>query len=219
MSAFGEWADEHGLPVFLEMVHPDDPVCRWDPIVAPATARHWCATGNRRLQLVADNFGTTALRDTAAGFRWLTPRDGTGVSQVQLEDGSSWATDHPRWPSSWRHPEAPVRSWGPTWFGVRGTHAGVEVDRLVLCPEGEWPFVVIRVTITAASDQHVALTEEWHLDAVGASSVDDFGATVGDLRVASDVVPDSVDVSADMTGPRTVRARPETRSYASRKIS
>ena len=169
MSSFGEWGSDGGLPAFREAVHPDDAVCEWDPIVAPVTNRHWCALGNRRVQVVFDNYGTAAIRDTANGFAWLTPRAGTGATVI---DG--WATDYPRWPSSWAE-QAPVRTWGPTWFTIEGEHDGIGVTRTVALPEGESPLVLVRVEVTSATTRTVTLAEEWELvnDALLASFRDE----------------------------------------------
>lgn len=154
-SAFGAWASENGLPVFRETTHPDADACAWDPVVGPVTKRHWCALGNRRLQVVFDNHAKAAIRDTANGFRWLTPRGGTGATAVD-----DWATDRERWPSSWSE-RAPVRTWGPTWFTVAGEHDGLRITRTVALPEGETPWVLVRVELTADTARSVTLAEEW----------------------------------------------------------
>lgn len=163
-SDFGHWDVEHGLPVFRETVDPAAEVCRWDPMVAPATQRHWCAVGNRRFQLIADNFGTTAVWDTAHGFRWLTAAEpGTGASVVTRDDGTSWATDADRWPPTWAGSGAPERTWGPSWFSVSGAHDGVAVERTVACPEGDRPWLLVRVAVTSDEAMNVELAEEWHI--------------------------------------------------------
>ena len=140
--------------MFIERLHPSDPQCRWDPVVAPVTDRHWCAIGNRRIQLVVDNGGTTAIRDTAREVRWLTPRGGTGAALI---DG--WGTDRARWPGQ----QAPPRTWGPTWTTIRCEHEGVVLERTVGVPEGEELCVVVHLRVTATPPRSVTITEEWQL--------------------------------------------------------
>ena len=177
-SAFGAWDTERELPVFREVVHPDDPVCTWDPVVAPPTQRHWCAIGNRRLQVVADNLGTSAVRDTARGFHWLTPPEpGTGATLVRPVTGDGWGTDRARWPTSWTA-TAPMRTWGPTWTTVEGEHDDLHLQRSVCCPEGEWPWILIRVALTSRTATSLELAEEWRLGRAGAVASDGHGATL-----------------------------------------
>jgi hypothetical protein len=156
LSSFGEWGSDGGLPVFYETVHPDDEVCAWDPIVAPVTKRHWCALGNRRLQVIFDNHATAAIRDTASGFAWLTPRSGTGATVID----AAWGTDFARWPASWKN-QAPVRTWGPTWFTLEGEHDGIRVSRMIGLPEGDAPWMFVRVAVTSATARSVTVSEEW----------------------------------------------------------
>ena len=40
---------------------------------------------------------------------------------------------------------APLRTFGPTWFTVETAREGVSLKRTVLCPEGEGPWVLVRV--------------------------------------------------------------------------
>ena len=214
-SEFGHWDVAAGLPVFCETVHPDDPVCRWDPVVSPPTNRHWAAFGNRRFQVIADNEGTTGLWDTAHGFHWLTASEpGTGatvITPLNAADSAPWGTDRGRWPRSWAD-AAPVRTWGPTWFGVDGEHDGVRVERLVACPDGDAPWLLIRVRVTTDRAMAIELIEEWHIAprwvplltsrvsrdeidlAIAYEVTDDRdGATVDERRADSDSAPgDSV---------------------------
>lgn len=209
-SAFGEWGSDAGLPVFHERLHPDDAACWWDPVVAAPTNRHFCAVGNRRFQVVWDSFGGAAIRDTARGMRWLTARSpGTGVTIVHDDDGRTWATDRPRWPSGWSAPSAPVRTWGPTWTTIAGTHDGITVERTVACPEGERPWVLVRVRLSSTGHRRVRFVEEWCLAATGDAHVDEHGVTIdearGAIRVASGGTDLLVDVSDVVDGHRTVR--------------
>lgn len=166
-SSFGNWDFEHGLPVFRELVHPDSEVCRWDPVVEPPTHRHWCGMGNRRFQIFAENTGTTSIWDTANGFRWLTAAEpGTGASIVTPAKGDQWATDSARWPTGDDTP-VPVRTWGPTWFSVSVSHEGIAIERTVFSPEGDAPWVLVRVEVHADEAQTIELAEEWHLSPRG----------------------------------------------------
>ena len=211
-SAFGTWDLEHGLPVFRERVHPDDAVCRWDPVVAPPTHRHWCAVGNRRLQVVFDNDASAAVRDTAHGFRWLTPPGpGSGAALLTTADGSTWGTDRAHWPDSWADPHAPVRTWGPTWMTLTGEHEGVRVSRTVTCPEGERPWLLVRTEVSSGTAQRVQLAEQWRLTGDDVR-VDDHGASLPQadprqaIRLGSDVAPDRVEAQeAPGDGYREVR--------------
>lgn len=203
--------------MFHEVLHPDDPACRWDPVVAPRTNRHWYAFGNRRLHVVADNLGTTAIRDGAHGFRWLTPA-GPGTGATIVESGEdSWATDRPRWPDSWAAPAAPTRTWGPTWCSLAGEHDGVRIERTVCSPEGEAPWVLIRVTVSADRARALVVTEEWVVTANGEAAVDEHGVTVAagpddaettpatGIRLWSSAALAGVEIDEIDDGHRTVR--------------
>ncbi|MER6949665.1 hypothetical protein ABT294_37200 [Nonomuraea sp. NPDC000554] len=50
------------------------------PVLDPPTRRHFVHLGNRRITLVADNYGLSDLFDEHTGLRWLTR--GTGVTRV-----------------------------------------------------------------------------------------------------------------------------------------
>lgn len=174
-SVFGEWGTESGFPVFRETLHPDDSRCEWDPMVAPPTKRHWSGFGNRRFQVFADNWGGTAVWDTSQDFRWLTVFEpGTGASILTTGENNggeyrSWATDRARWPASWvsgsSEARAPVRTWGPTWFTVAGIHDDISIERTVACPEGDAPWLLVRVVLAADRKRTVDVDEEWCLAA------------------------------------------------------
>lgn len=202
-SAFGNWDVEHGLPVFREVAHPDEDACSWDPITGPRTNRHWCAVGNRRLQIVADNFGTTAIRDTAHGFRWLTRREpGTGVTLLRTETGE-WGTDRPRWPSSWSCPTPPLRTWGPTWATLSGEHDGVRIERMVGCPEGAAARVLVRVRVVSDKPQRIELIEEWVLARDEPDAITAAGTLTVEARGSP--APDRLEIGSTDDGYRRVR--------------
>src|SRR4051812_23473025 len=144
MSPYGRWTEQHDLPAFLYVAdHTALPEAEWDPLVDEPTRRHWVALGNRRIQLVVDNGGGSALWDTFDGSRWLTAPEpgGTGFSVITEADGTEWGSAFDR-----RAPGAVVdRVFGPTSFSVRTTYEGLSLDRTVWCLDGERPWVLIEV--------------------------------------------------------------------------
>lgn len=149
MSDFGRWVAIDSLPAFEYTA--DD---------GRAGRDRWVSLGNRRLQLVADNHGGVGLWDEHDALRWLTAPDpiGTGISTV-IVDGRQWGTTGDTWPAD----AAPVRTFGPTWFRIAVEHDGVTLERTILCPEGDAPWVLVRVRLTATAGESVRLRhrEEW----------------------------------------------------------
>lgn len=155
---FGHWDVIESLPAFAYTADQDDyGPATWDPILVPPTNRHWTHLGNRRITLVTDNAGLSGLWDSHDGYLWITePRPrGTGVSRL-LDDGAVLAST-----SYHERGELPQRWIGPTFARVTTTADGVELERTVLCPEGEDPWVLIRVVVRAATARRLTLTEEW----------------------------------------------------------
>lgn len=147
MSAFGAWTTAHGLPAFsYTMDQERDPRAEWDPILEPPTRRHAVHLGNRRITLVADNYGLSGLFDEHTALRWLT-RD-TGVTRV-----GELSTDI----------SGSERIFGPTFVIVRVADDQVSLERTVLCPEGEAPWVLIRLRVRnlLGEPARLTLTEEW----------------------------------------------------------
>ncbi|MFI6790658.1 GH36-type glycosyl hydrolase domain-containing protein [Nonomuraea sp. NPDC050383] len=147
MSAFGAWTTAHGLPAFSYTMDQDrDPRAEWDPVLDPPTRRHAVHLGNRRITLVADNYGLSGLFDEHTGLRWLT-RD-TGVTRV-----GALSTDI----------SGSERIFGPTFVIVRVADDRVSLERTVLCPEGEAPWVLIRLRVRnlLGEPARLTLTEEW----------------------------------------------------------
>ena len=160
-SRFGDWETAYGLPAFAYLadheVHPD---AEWDTLEYGPTRLHWAGFGNRRLQVFAYNDGTVAVWDEADGMRWLTAPQpgGTGVFRA-TEPGAAatWSTAYAE-----RPPGSTVkRLFGPTWFQVALAHDGLAIERTVLCPEGEVPWLLIRVRLTAARPMTIRHLEEW----------------------------------------------------------
>lgn len=141
MSAFGEWTTVDGLPAFDYQAGP----VSWDPIIDPVTTRHWVHMGNRRITLVADTDGRTGLWDEHTGCLWIAER--TGVTRL-----GSLSTESAR-----------TKLFGPTFFRVTAADSQAEVERTVLCPEGESPWVLIRIVVVNVGSEVLrrTLTEEW----------------------------------------------------------
>ncbi len=164
-SAYGHWARDETLPTFVYTAdHTALPFAEWDRRLLPPTRLMWHLVGNRAIQLQALNDGTVALFDESEVLRWLVAADddgGTGVSLVEDDDrtwGSAFASRPPG--------ATPVRTFGPTWFSVSTTHRGLSLERTVLCPEGEMPWVLVRVRLELAPDadsRPLVHEEKWRL--------------------------------------------------------
>ncbi|MFC4008899.1 GH36-type glycosyl hydrolase domain-containing protein [Nonomuraea purpurea] len=147
MSAYGEWTTVHGLPAFAYTLDQErDSRAEWDPVLDPPTRRHVAHMGNRRITLVSDNYGLSDLFDEHTGLSWLTR--GTGVTRI-----GGLSTDI----------SGSERVFGPTYAIVRVADERVALERTVLCPEGEQPWVLIRLRVRNLLDTPVrlTLTEEW----------------------------------------------------------
>ena len=162
VSSFGHWVEEAGLPAF---VYDADQhalaAAEWDPLVGTKTRRHWVAVGNRRIQAVVDNDGGLGLWDTADGLRWITAPDprGTGFSTVHTDAGTSFTSLH-------GPGEASDRVIGPTWFRVRTSHDGLRLERTTHCLDGEHPWVLVQVRLTADPEgnrRRVRHVETWEV--------------------------------------------------------
>lgn len=139
MTVFGAWTTAEGLPAFDYRAGPVE----WDPILDPVSHRNWVHVGNRRITLVADSDGLSSVWDEHTGCRWLTER--TGVSRL-----GELSTEG-----------ASQRLFGPTFSRVTAVADDVRLERTVLCPEGEAPWLLIRVEIASGKPFCGTLTEEW----------------------------------------------------------
>ncbi|MEU6712163.1 hypothetical protein ABZ897_11860 [Nonomuraea sp. NPDC046802] len=147
MSTYGEWTTVHGLPAFAYTLDQErDSRAEWDPVLDPPTRRHVAHVGNRRITLVSDNYGLSDLFDEHTGLSWLTR--GTGVTRI-----SGLSTDI----------SGSERVFGPTYAIVRVADERVALERTVLCPEGEQPWVLIRLRVRnlLGTPVRLTLTEEW----------------------------------------------------------
>ncbi len=164
-SRFGRWVRRHGLPAFAYDADQDTlPEAEWNPIVEPRTRRHWTMLGNRAIQLQAANDGTVALFDERAGLRWLVAADPAGTGVSILHDGArTWGSAFAQ-----RAGGAPSRrTFGPTWFEVEDALDGLTLERTILCPEGDTPWVLVRVRLAlargAAGPRTIRHVEQWQL--------------------------------------------------------
>ncbi len=148
MSSFGEWVTRDGLPAFGYRA-------------ASASEPQHLLVGNRSIQLCASADGTTGLWDERHGGRWLTLGEpsGTGSSSITEANGQRWGSSSGEWPSG----TAPVRTFGPTWFEVACQYDGLVLERRTLCPEGEAPWVLVRVQLrnTSGRPRRVEHVERW----------------------------------------------------------
>ncbi len=139
MSSFGEWTTVDGLPAFDYRAGPVE----WDRILDPPCDRHWVHVGNRRITLVADSDGLSGVWDEHTGCRWLAEH--TGVSRLgQLSTEGSLR-----------------RLFGPTFSRVTAAGDGVRLERTVLCPEGEAPWLLVRVEVFSQKALRAKLIEQW----------------------------------------------------------
>src|SRR5512146_3092727 len=134
MSSFGHGTTRDALPAFSYTA-----ALRRDAAPDGTPVGQLLLVGNRCIQLAASADGTTGLWDERYGGRWLTLGDpsGTGMSIITEGSGERWATAADAWPDG----APPVRTFGPTWFEVACEREGLTVERLVMCPEGESPWV------------------------------------------------------------------------------
>lgn len=147
-SRYGHWVLRAGLPAFVYDADQDAiPEAEWDPITAPRTRRHWVMLGNRALSMQVANDGTVAVFDEGDGLRWLTAPDptGTGISVLD-DDGHVWGSAFAQRAGE----TTPVRTFGPTWFMIEDARAGLALERTLLLPEGEVPWVLVRVALVLA---------------------------------------------------------------------
>lgn len=165
-SKFGFWRVTEGLPEFVYTVdHSDLPAARWDPLERPITDRHFHMLGNRAIQMQVSNTGDIALFDESQQMRWLVYGDdsgGTGHSLITEADGVSWGSSWSRRPLG----TVPTRIFGVNYFTVCAESNGLSLKRTVTLPDGEYPWVLIKVELSLANDsipRVVEHREEWQL--------------------------------------------------------
>lgn len=163
-SLYGRWITRDGLPAFVYDLDQDaEPKAEWNPFLSPPTRRNWLMVGNGTIRLQAANDGTVALFDEGDGLRWLVAPEpaGTGISILD-DGGTSWGTDF-----TMRGDERPPRrTFGPTWFEVEDVRRGLTLTRTILCPEGDVPWVLVRVQLRlarATAARTVRHVEQWRL--------------------------------------------------------
>jgi hypothetical protein len=164
-SPYGRWIERDGLPAFVYDADQDSlPFAEWDPILAPRTRRHWTMLGNRALRVQAANDGTVGVFDESEGLRWIIAPDPAGSGESILDDGGA------RWGSAWTRragERAPARTFAPARFTVEDERDGLTLERTIHCPDGEVPWLLVRVRLTLARDARAARTvkhvERWAL--------------------------------------------------------
>jgi len=189
MSLFGQWDNVDELPVFTYSANQDEiEEALWDPKTSPPTRRHWVMIGNEVISARGTNDGRCGLLDERFGHRWLTHHDpGTGISIIE-SDGSTWGSSWDRRPQ-----QTPVRTFGPTWFSVAARQGDVALERTLLCPEGEYPWILVHVRITnhGTGTENFTHTEEW---AVEPRFISVFGFPDERTAVAREAVTYNVDI-------------------------
>ncbi len=163
-SRYGRWVTVEDAPAFLyDADHESLPEAEWDPLLEPRTRRHWVMVGNRAIRMQAANDGTVALFDERDALRWITAPDPQGTGLSVVDDGSGpWSTEYARRAGS----RPSHRIFGPTWFSVRDARAGLSLTRTLLCPEGELPWLLVRVRLTLARGERrrsLRHVERWAL--------------------------------------------------------
>ena len=164
-SVYGRWITRDGLPAFVYTADQDSlAAAEWDPTIGPHTRRHWVLVGNQAIRLEAANDGTLAVFDEGDGLRWLTAADpvGTGVSILD-DGGKTWGSAYAQRAGG----RPPLRTFGPTWFEVEDAYRGLVLTRTVVCPEGEVPWLLVRVRLQLGRRAHgvraVQHVERWAL--------------------------------------------------------
>ena len=214
MSSFGEWTEQDGLPVFSYRADQRvSDVAGWERPGWGWTTRHWACVGNRRIQLVADNEGRRGLWDCYDGLRWLTAADDRGTGSTVLAAGDiRLGTAMPDWPAG----SVPERRFGPTWFEVECSDGGLTLGNLTFCPEGERPWVVIRVTVRNESGAAVTgtLAEEWELRPrfaqLGTTAARRAETAAAQVSYQTSVAPGVVRADESFAPGREVFGRPRT---------
>ena len=165
-SPFGSWRTRESLPEFVYTANQQTLAdALWDPIDRPETRRHFHMIGNRAIQIQVSNTGDIALFDESEGMRWLVYGDdeqGTGHSVITERDGAIWGSNFSKRPEG----NVPERVFGTTYFGVNTSHRGLHLERTVLCPEGELPWLLIRVELSldkGALPRSINHQEHWQL--------------------------------------------------------
>ena len=137
MSSFGRWTwSEDGLPVFAHG--------------APPAASDRIVIGNRRITLMPDGYGTVSVADEHDGIRFLVAPASNGSGE-SLINGA--------------RPSVGERRFGPTWFEVDLAVDDVVLTRSFVIPEGEQPWVLVRVELSnrSSASRSFVHTERWEL--------------------------------------------------------
>ena len=149
-SALGQWNIADCLPSFT---------------LTPAVSsgrRYFHMVGNRALQMQAGSDGTVGLYDESYGQRWLCYADengGSGESLLSSPD-EQWGSRVTQWPAQG---QVTVE---PTGLTVVTEHNGLSLQRRVVCPEGDtpWLFTAVQLTLaTSSPPRQFTHREHWRL--------------------------------------------------------
>ena len=175
MSAFGAWTTARRLaprsttrPTTGRTPRPSGPASSSGARRSGSRrGGHWALVGNRRVRLYVANDGGLALSDEAHGLRWLTAPDGGGTGVLRRRGGRGGAVGDGRRAVAARPRggrPAPPRSARSGRPGSRSAPnaTGVSIERTVRCPEGEAPWVLVRVRLAAGDrPRRLRHVEEW----------------------------------------------------------
>lgn len=154
MSHYGTWITCDDLPAFR---------IEAEQYETAASSHHWVMLGNRRIKFCAVCAGSVGVFDESSGLRWLTAPfpEGTGYSLIEEGSGLRWGPARTTLPAQ----ALPQYTFGATWFELRAQYEGLSVERTFLCPEGDIPWLLIRVHLVNASRsvRTIRHIEQWTL--------------------------------------------------------
>jgi hypothetical protein len=158
-SAFGAFRWRAGLPEFVYNG------------VGEAPARHFHMIGNRRIKMQVSQRGEVGLYDPHEAMRWLiAPQAGGTGGHSQITEGAVEAESALIWGSTfglWPKGPAPERIFGVNRFEIAASHHGLTLRRTVLMPEGEAPYLLIKVDLSldaSSAARSVTHCEIWPLE-------------------------------------------------------
>jgi len=158
-SAFGAFRWRAGLPEFVYTG------------VGEAPARHFHMIGNRRIKMQVSQRGEVGLYDPHEAMRWLVaPQAGGTGGHSQITEGAVEAESARIWGSTfglWPQGPAAERIFGVNRFEIAATHKGLTLRRTVLMPEGEAPYLLIKLDLSldaSSAARSVTHCEIWPLE-------------------------------------------------------
>lgn len=166
---FGRWTtDRFGLPAYVYTLDERaDPAGEWNPQVKPPTRLMWAGIGNERINAAVFNAGFTMLFYSESGTYWLNDYQ---PEKRSYSGGFGWIEEGGRFTSTLltHNPEASVlrRVFGMGYFEKELETQALRVRELVFAPRGDWPALVVEVTIENLSPRERRLNwfEYWDLN-------------------------------------------------------